>query len=105
MTKQEITLEQAADALRRHYGGKGFEASHEDGPNLMSDAMRQELGIEKEQADDLVHKLMDNQTVRWIARGMNVIPPDTVEDIVPGTREIDHGRVVPETGAHGYWQV
>jgi hypothetical protein len=69
MTEQ-MSLEQAAAALRRHYGGKPLEASHEDGPDLMSEAMRMETGIAKPEADALVRALMDAQTIRWVAGGV-----------------------------------
>lgn len=76
----QVNIEQGYEALRRHYGGKPLEASHEDGPNLMSEAMMQELGISKQEADQVVRALVEAQTVRWVAGNA-------------------------DTGLHGYWHI
>src|SRR5687768_13518343 len=104
--QEQLSLEQAADALSRHYGGKGLESGREDGLALMSDALRQEAGISKEQADKLIQGLNDANLIHWVARGIETSEPEKgVEETVPGTVERPAGHVIADLGAQGYWIV
>jgi hypothetical protein len=99
-------LDEAADALRRHYGGKGVEAGRDEGLDLMANAIRQELGIQKQEADDLVRQLASQERVQWIPRGVAPTTPDTATtQVVPGAAAHHDQKVTADTGARGYWKV
>jgi hypothetical protein len=102
----QTSLEQAAEALKRHYGGKGVEAARDEGLDLMANAIRQEIGISKQEAEALVRQLIETNRVKWIPRGVAPTTPDTAEtQIVPGAAAHHDQKVTADTGARGYWQV
>jgi hypothetical protein len=103
---REIGLQEAAEALRRHYGGKGVEAGRDEGLDLMVNAMRQELGISRERAEQLVNELEKAHRIHWVARGVAPATPESrTQELVPGTVEHHTGQVSADPGARGYWQV
>lgn len=103
---QQTNLPQALDALRRHYGGKGVEAGHDEGLALMVNALRQELGISREDAEPLVHELDRTHQIHWTARGVAPATPEAgTQELVPGTAAQHTGHVSADPGARGYWQV
>ncbi len=103
---EQINLKQAVDALQRHYGGKGVEAARDEGIDLMANAMRQELGISKQQADDLMQQIVAANRVEWVPRGAAPITPESgTNQVVPGAGAHSDRKVTADTGARGYWKI
>jgi hypothetical protein len=101
--EQEITLQQAMQALRRHYG-EGFEAGREEGRALMAEALCTELSISKDKAKGVVEDLEQAHSVNWIERQVDapaVLPRSTVQ----GTSGSNVSPIMVNTKMQGYWQL
>ena len=103
--EQEITLQQAVQALRKQ-NGERLEAGQEDGRNLMAAALEQQLNISRERAKGIVRDLEDAHSVRWVTPEVEQKGQDpSPAIIVPGAFDPDTARIVAGAPGQGYWQL
>lgn len=98
-----IELQAAATALHEHYGTR-LEAGRDEGERLMVDALQDELGISKKDAEDAVKALIAAHTVRWVERGVGTVPMAVTPFAETLGAEVPGGE--PEIPVEeGYWQL
>lgn len=98
---QEITLQQAMEALKKHYG-EGLAAGREEGRDLLADALCTELGIPKNKAKGIVQDLEAAHSIQWTERQVNPpgVPPSYTAQ---GTSGSNVTPIMVNTNMQGYW--
>lgn len=91
----EIGTAEAASALTNQFGAQ-LEAGHDEGRNLMADALHKQFGISIRAAQQLVDDLEQARTIRWITHHPGGAPADRTIGRVPGVGILD---------GEGYWQL
>ncbi|MFN8471165.1 MAG: hypothetical protein U0822_03000 [Anaerolineae bacterium] len=95
-----IGLTEAADALKEQFGAR-LESGHDEGVRLMSNALRERLGVSRHEADKLVRDLEDGQAIRWTAEREAPTP-----GIDSGTGEtVGWELPIPAPVESGDWQL
>ncbi len=99
---QEITLQQAMDALKKQYGER-LEAGREEGRELMADVLSAQLDIPKERARGVVEDLEAAGSIRWRERHTREpgVPPSLA---VQGTSGSNVSPIMVSTNIEGYWR-
>ena len=91
----EIGTVEAANALADYFGPH-LEAAHDEGRDLMADALHEQFGISNREAKRLIDALEHAGTIRWVVRHVGAAPS-------AGGVGIAIGVAVPE--GEGYWQL
>jgi hypothetical protein len=101
---QEITLQQAVQALRKQYGER-IDAGQEEGRDLMADALEQQLAISRDRAKGIVRDMEAAHSVRWIEPRVERGQEPGPAIIAPGAFDPDTARIAAGVPEQGYWQL
>ena len=102
---QAIGLTEAADALSKHFGER-LDAAFEEGMQLMTDALREDLHLSGREARRLVDELVEARSVRWIeSGGPEPTAPAPSMGLPFGAAMEPVGGGIPLRMRPGYWQI
>ncbi len=96
----KVQPQQAVDALHEHFGTGSLMANKSDGRDMMGDALKQRLGLSDREAHDMIRKLEEAHSIRWVPGrdSLTAIGPSAGNAI-----EVDK-QPLPIRVDEGHWQ-
>ncbi len=101
---QTVSLEQARDALRRHFG-RDLRTTIEAGRAQLADALMQDFGLAEPEARRLVRELEDAHTIRWVQGGDTVSSDNSLAGTQFGAQGLPPAAISGLTHSEGYWEL
>jgi hypothetical protein len=104
---ETIGLSEAVRALQKRYGER-LEAGRDEGRDMLADALAEDFGLARGEAEELVGALEQAQTILWVGgeERLGAAPhPAAMAGKTP-TTDAQHGYAqapIPVEG--GYWQL